>query len=144
MVGTWTWKSNYTENVYRKFVSDDLYLSVVNGCDSARPYVAGTTNMTCSSVFTSLRHFKVNRPWRVITHRLYTHNVTHSSRDSNFESRVDGPTGIRFIWKSYHDLKLVKKNYFLWSVSYDNALLSRLRKYSMRASCDICGDTWSI
>ena len=28
-----------------------------------------------------------------------------NSLDSNFESRVDGPVGAGFIWKSYHDLK---------------------------------------
>ena len=62
-----TWKLKWSEKVCMRFVSHDLYLSVVNGCDRARPYVAGTTNMTCSFVSTSLRHFKVNHPWRVIT-----------------------------------------------------------------------------
>ena len=73
MVGTWAWKSNYTYNMCRKFVSDDLYLSAVNGCDRVRPCVAGTTNMTCSYVSTSLRHFKANHPWHVITQQQYTH-----------------------------------------------------------------------
>ena len=67
MVETWTWKSKYTESMCRRFVSDDLYLSVLNDCDRAWSCIAGTTNMPCSFVSTSLRHFTVNRPWRVIT-----------------------------------------------------------------------------
>ena len=128
----------------RKFVSDDLYLSVVNGCDRARSCVAGTTNMACPFLSTSLRHFNVNRSWRVSTWQQYTYNGARSSRDSNFESRVDGPTGMRFIWKWYHHLKLVMQNHFLGSDFHDDALLRTLPNILMRMSGDVCGATWPI
>ncbi len=105
MGGTRMWKLKYSEKAYMRFMSGDLFSSVMNDCDCARPCVNGTRDVACMLISTSSRRNNVN------------HTMTHhqsgptdiqgrrSSRDSNFESRVDGPVGGGFIWKSDHDLK---------------------------------------
>ncbi len=83
----------------------DLFLSVMNDCDRARPCNNGTTDATCTLMPVSSRRFNANRTaTRHQSHPTDAHG-RRSSRDSDSESRVDDNVGEIFIWKSDHDLE---------------------------------------
>jgi hypothetical protein len=72
---TRTWKSKYSEKAYRRFMSGDLFSSVMNDCDRARPSSNGTTDVACRLMLVSQRRINVNHTWRAISHSRWTYNV---------------------------------------------------------------------
>ena len=65
MGGTSIGKSKFSERAYRRFMSGVLFFSVMHDCDTARPYVDGTTGAICTLMLTS-------------SHRLHTnHTMLH-------------------------------------------------------------------
>ncbi len=75
----------------------DFFSSVMNDCDRARPCSNDTTDATWTLMPVSSRHINANRT--MTRHQSEPADVQcrRSSRDSNFESRVDDPVGGRFI-----------------------------------------------
>ena len=55
MGGAIIWKSIYSEKTYRRFMSVDLFLCLMNNFDGARPFINGTTGVTCRLLLVSKR-----------------------------------------------------------------------------------------
>ena len=81
------------------------FFSMMHGCDHARSCVNGTTDATCTLMFICSRRIHTNHTMTRHPPAAAETLPRRSSRDSNFESRVDDPVGGRFIWKSDHDLE---------------------------------------
>ena len=81
------------------------FFSMMHGCDRARPCVDGTTCVACTLMRISSRRINVNHTMTRHPPAAAETPPRRSSRDSNFESRIDDPVGERFIWKSDHDLE---------------------------------------
>ena len=54
------WKSKYSDKAHRRFMSGDLFSSVMNDCDRARPSSNGTTDVACRLMLVSQRRINVN------------------------------------------------------------------------------------
>ena len=104
MGGTRIWKSKVSERGYRRFMCGDLFSSVMNDCDRARPCSNGTTDATCTLMFICSRRIHTNNTMTCHLSAAADALRHRSSWDSIFESRDDGLVGGRYIWKSDHDL----------------------------------------
>ncbi len=91
--------------------------SMMHGCELARPCVDGTTCVACTLMRISSRRINVNRTMTRHPPAAAETPPCRSSRDSNFESRVEDPPSIGFISKRDHDLEGTLQNDVLASSS---------------------------